>query len=42
VPLLAVFAGLYALFLKGLGFEAEDAELLRAVLRRGKEKRSGV
>jgi hypothetical protein len=42
VPLLAVFAGLYALFLRGLGFEEEDAELMRAVLRRGKEKRAGV
>ena len=42
VPLLAAFAGLYALILKGLGFEEEDAALLRAVLRRGKEKPAGV
>jgi O-antigen/teichoic acid export membrane protein len=42
VPLLALFAGLYALFLRGLGFEEEDAALLRAVFRRGKERRAGV
>ena len=42
VPLLAVFAGLYVLFLRGLGFEEEDAALVRAVLRRGKERGAGV
>jgi O-antigen/teichoic acid export membrane protein len=41
-PLLGAFAGLYALFLRGLGFEDEDAELMRAVIRRGKERRAGV
>ena len=38
--LLAAFAALYALLLRGLGFEAEDAELLRAALRRRKESRA--
>ncbi|NJD20242.1 MAG: hypothetical protein FIA95_13300, partial [Gemmatimonadetes bacterium] len=42
VPLMGVYAGLYGLLLKGLGFEEEDAALLRALLRRGKEKRGGV
>ncbi len=42
VPLLGLYAALYALLLKGMGFEDEDAALLGAALRRGKEKRAGV
>jgi O-antigen/teichoic acid export membrane protein len=42
MPLLAAFAGLYVLFLRALGFEEEDAALLGAVIRRGKERRAGV
>jgi O-antigen/teichoic acid export membrane protein len=42
VVLLAAFAALYALTLRGLGFAEEDADLLRAVLRRGKETETRV
>jgi len=41
LALLAGFGALYALLLRGLGFEAEDADLLRAVLRKRKESRTG-
>lgn len=40
VAYLAAYAALYALLLKALGFEPEDAELLRAALGRGKERRA--
>jgi O-antigen/teichoic acid export membrane protein len=42
VAYLAAYAALYALLLKTLGFEPEDAELLRAALGRGKERPSSV
>ena len=42
IAFLAAFTALYALLLRLLGFEAEDADLLRAVLRRRKESGAGV
>ncbi len=42
LALLAAFAALYALLLFGLGFESEDADLLRAALRRRKESKDRV
>lgn len=40
VAFLVLFAGLYALLLRGLGFDEEDAELVRTILKRRKQTKA--